>query len=386
MGLGRLIHWLETHWVAPAYSGGVLAGLTIFFFGAATNTMAGWLYVISGVNLALLMLGAWLPPRNLRGLQLQRQPIRPVSAGESLQVEVWVENNTPRPKSPLEIRDRLPAALGKTPQATIAAIGPQTHYRWHYDLPTQRRGLYHWQAVDLRTAAPLGLFWCRRRQQATAHVTVYPRILSLSQCPLIDEMSLTAGVRWQRSRSSDHAAEGLTRALRPYRWGDPTRLIHWRTSARYGELRVRELERFTADNQVLLALDTQDGWAAEDFEAAVTTAATLYRYALRKQLSVALWMAHTGILQDKHTVLSALAVVMPPSRAARTRLPAQPLIWLGTARTLPMQLPEGSAWIKWSDPGTHHPAPSLGSFSSVLAIRSGENLATQLQALPVGLV
>jgi uncharacterized protein (DUF58 family) len=52
------------------------------------------------------------------------------------------------------------------------------------------------------------------------------------------------------------ATEGITRSLRPYRWGDPTRLIHWRTSARYGELRVRELEKVTTDQEVLIGLDT----------------------------------------------------------------------------------------------------------------------------------
>jgi len=47
--------------------------------------------------------------------------------------------------------------------------------------------------------------------------------------------------------------EGLTRSLRPYRLGDPTRLIHWRTSARYGELRVRELEVMTGGKKLLSA-------------------------------------------------------------------------------------------------------------------------------------
>jgi len=77
----RLTDWLETHWLTPAYSGWLMAGLALFFFGAATNTLAGWLYVISGVMFALLVVAVVLPERSLRRLQLTRRPIEPVSAG-----------------------------------------------------------------------------------------------------------------------------------------------------------------------------------------------------------------------------------------------------------------------------------------------------------------
>ena len=38
----RIFDWLETHWATPAYGGWVLIGIGLSFFGAATNTMAGW--------------------------------------------------------------------------------------------------------------------------------------------------------------------------------------------------------------------------------------------------------------------------------------------------------------------------------------------------------
>ncbi|NJO50369.1 MAG: DUF58 domain-containing protein, partial [Leptolyngbyaceae cyanobacterium RM2_2_4] len=56
----QINHWLETRWVKPAFSGWLLAGLSLFFFAAATNTMAGWLYVISGVIFALLAIATIL--------------------------------------------------------------------------------------------------------------------------------------------------------------------------------------------------------------------------------------------------------------------------------------------------------------------------------------
>ncbi|HEY9813395.1 MAG TPA: DUF58 domain-containing protein, partial [Candidatus Sericytochromatia bacterium] len=61
--INRITSWLETHWAAPADAGWLLLGIAICFFAAATNTMAGWLYVISGIIFAMLGLGAVLSVR-----------------------------------------------------------------------------------------------------------------------------------------------------------------------------------------------------------------------------------------------------------------------------------------------------------------------------------
>jgi uncharacterized protein (DUF58 family) len=342
-----LVRWLETRWVAPAYAGGVLLGLAIAFFGAAINSMAGWLYAISGTMLAIVLVSLWSPPRTFKGLQIHRHPIRPVCVGEPLSVEILLENTTLRPKVLLQARDDVPSQLGQVPTVGISSIAAQKQHRWTYTCYPTHRGLYHWQTLTLRTAAPFGLFWCRRSQLAAAHATVYPNVLPLTHCPLIDQMSMASGIRWQTSQQAQDANEGLTRAVRPYRWGDPTRLIHWRTSARYGELRVRELEELTADNQVLIGLDTGDRWTEDGFESAVVAAASLYIYSLRRQLSVAVWLPHIGVLQTKHTVLSALADVMPGQVSQGSRFPAQPMVWLSSDAAAPQSLPSGSVWLRW---------------------------------------
>ncbi|MBE7381620.1 MAG: DUF58 domain-containing protein [Leptolyngbya sp. SIO1E4] len=370
--------WLETHWVVPAYGGGVLLGLTIAFFGAAINTMSGWLYAISGVMSAILLINIWSPPRSLMGIQAHRNPMRPISVGEVLAVEIVLENLTSQPKVLLQARDNGPPQMGDAPETAIAVIPVGAQHTWRYTCRPTRRGIYHWETLSLRTAAPLGLFWCQRPKPAPAQATVYPKILPLTRCPLIDHLGMSTGLRWQTAQRAESANEGLTRALRPYRWGDPTRLIHWRTSARYGELRVRELEQLTADNQVLIGLDTGDRWSEEAFEFAVTTAASLYIYSLRRQLSVALWLPHTGILQNKHTVLSALAAVMPGKLPPSSRFPAQPMIWLGSSGQAPPNLSPGSLWVQWLDTSLNQSASSLGR--PTLSINLSQPLTEQLQS------
>jgi uncharacterized protein (DUF58 family) len=367
---------LETRWAAPDYSGWLLLGLAVFFFGAATNTMSGWLYVMSGVMAALLGVAAVLPTRAVLGLKLSRAPIRPVSVGEPLWVEVTLDNPTGKPRSLLQLCDRIPAALGPAPEIAVASLDPGLPFLWRYSLTPKQRGIYRWQQLDLRTAEPLGLFWSCRPQTVPAAAIVYPLVLPLKQCPLIDSLGQDQGALYHRDRTSQDAQEGMTRALRPYRWGDPTRMIHWRTSARYGELRVRELEQFSSSQGVIFCLDTRMSWEADPFEQAVVAVASLHRYALSCGLSACLWTADTGIVQGHHPVLSTLAGVAADGRGSAP-LPNTPLIWIGIK--LPnTPLPSGSQWLRWTMPWDQHQAATS---HKTWEINPKQQLLPQLQNL-----
>ena len=344
----RTTDWLETHWVTPAYAGWLLGGVAICFFGAATNTMAGWLYVISGIIFALLGLAAVLPARSLKSIQVRRHPILPVSVGDELTIELEIENPTSKPKTLLQVQDILQAELGKPVETPVEAIAPQSVYRWTYYHPAQKRGIYRWHEVQLRTATPLGLFWCRRAWDAPAVAVIYPTVLPLTQCPLVDNIGKDDSAQFYSDRRSNFATEDLTRALRPYRVGDPTRLIHWRTSARYGQLQVRELETFTGSQEVIICLDSAALWHGEDFEQAVIAAASMYFYACRSQLKVKLWTAETGLLHGNQVVLEALAATNAGEEATAGNPPNNPLIWLTQNPVSLNTLPPGSRWVLWN--------------------------------------
>ncbi len=345
----RCTNWLETHAVKPDYSGWVLAGVAICFFGAAINTMAGWLYVISGLSFAILGIAIALPKRALNGISISRQPIQPVSAGNDLTIELEINNQTSQPKTLLQVQDVLPFVLGKPVKIAIEEIAPKTSYRWVYDLPTTRRGVYQWQTVLLRTAAPLGLFWCRRDRISVAKVIVYPSVFTLTHCPLIDEIGLEDKLQADSQKRFQSSTSGITRSLRPYRMGDPTRLIHWRTSARYGELRVRELEVITSGQEIIICLDSVAAWQIDNFEQAVTTAACLYFYAVRQQLNVKLWTASTGLITGDRLVLETLAATNAQEEATSSNLPPHPLIWLSENPQTLNALPFGSRWVLWQN-------------------------------------
>lgn len=380
MNIGhKIADWLENRAVAPAYAGWLLSGMTVFFFGSATNTMSGWLYALSGGSLALLGVAAVLPGKSLRSLEVRRRTIEPVSAGDQITVELEIENRAREPKTLLQVVDILPFVLGQPIVRPIEVIDPNSIYRDTYYLEVRQRGVYRWQEVNLRTAAPLGLFWCRRSRRVKAVAVVYPQVLPLSTCPIIDRIGQEDSRQFYNRSRSQTATEGLTRNLRPYRHGDPTRLIHWRTSARYGELRVRELEVAAGGQEIIIALDSAAAWHPEEFERAVTVAASLYFYASKRLLNVKLWTAGTGLVSGNRVVLETLAAVNAGEDAVENR-PKLPIIWLTQNSATLSTLSLGSRWVLWplatAETGekmlVKHELPGL-------EIRSGRSLELQLQ-------
>ena len=374
--INRANHWLETRACTPAYAGLLLAGIAFSFFAAATNTMAGWLYVISGLIIALLGIAAVLPPRTLKQIQIRRQAIAPVSVGEQLTISLFIKNQSLKPKTFLQIQDILQSELGEIVVTPVAVINPQSTYEWVYYYSTKKRGVYRWQEVHLRTATPLGLFWCRRSWNVPAVAIVYPTILPLATCPLIDQIGRDDSAQIFSDRRSNAATEDITRTLRPYRIGDPTRLIHWRTSARYGELRVRELEVFTGSQDIIICLDSGNSWNLDDFEQAVIAAASMYFYAIKSQLNVKFWTAKTGLIQGNQVVLETLAATTALEDANGGKPPNLPLIWLTQNQLSLNTLPAYSRWVLW---GKADSEKSMSNSESGIVIDTAQTLQNQLQ-------
>jgi uncharacterized protein (DUF58 family) len=93
----------------------------------------------------------------------------------------------------------------------------------------ERRGIVHSVSVDVNVAAPLGLIWWRRQL-----VVVLDRPLEVAPAPVEEPLATTE----LAARPGGEAV----RSLREYRPGDPARLVHWPSTAKRGQLVVKELE------------------------------------------------------------------------------------------------------------------------------------------------
>ena len=376
--IAKISTWLETQWVIPAYSGWVLIGIGLSFFAAATNTMAGWLYVLSGMIAAILGLNAVIANITLKKLTIERFPIAPVSAGDRLTIELAIKNPTQEAKTLLQIIEQLPSVLSSPITTAIETIPPNHTYQWVYDVPTAKRGIYYWHQLHLRTAAPLGVFYSRRSRNLPTKAIVYPQVLYLKNCPLVDSIGREESAKLQSDLLSQKATEGITKTLRQYRFGDPTRLIHWRTSARLGELQLRELEVITGGPEVIICLDNSSLWHGDYFEDAVIVAASLYFYASRCQLDVKFWTAETGLIQGSRVVLEVLAALDYGRDITATHFPALPVIWISPDTYFFDSLSSGSRWLLF--PSASGKIPSqINTAHPGIIIEPQETLESQLQ-------
>jgi uncharacterized protein (DUF58 family) len=341
--------------------------------------MAGWLYAIAGIIVALLAVNAAIVLRALPPLKVRRLPVEPVSAGDDLTIGLAIENPTATAKTLLQICDLLPPVIRKSQQTALEAIAPHSTYQWVYYAPTQKRGIYRWHEVHLRTGTPVGLMWCRRRRHVPARAIVYPQVLTLVQCPLLDTMGSERSDRLPGNRRYIAAAGGLTRTLRNYRHGDSMRLIHWRSSARLGEFKVRELEVIVGAQEVVVALDSSPQWNQEDFESAVIAAASLYFYASRSQMNVKLWTPASGLVHGSRVVLETLAGIGTQGAERKQQLPPVPIIWLTQNAPTLKNLPLGSRWLFFAPADSPLSPPLLTGNFSGLVVDVTQPLQPQLQ-------
>lgn len=149
-------------------------------------------------------------------------------------------------------------------------------------VPTTRRGVVRAIEAEVTVDGPLGLVRTHRRLRLDL-----PRPLHIGPDP--------AEVSWRREAGIDRhedqigagagAGSDVVRSVRPYRSGDPAHLVHWPSSARAGELIVRELEPPQREALVVVVHLVERSEAAEQ---AVSRAAGIVLDALRDGVAVVL--------------------------------------------------------------------------------------------------
>jgi uncharacterized protein (DUF58 family) len=272
--------------------------------------------------LALLLAGAAAAGRRLPRLTARREVPPLVFAGSPARVELRVANTSARRCLAVRLDDRGPdGALSwflddLEGHARRACAG---------DLTLPRRGWCELGPVVASSAHPFGLV---RRQVVlvpAGPVLALPRPGRLVRERLRQRLrgADPQAMRAQRRGWRHEAAQADFHGLRPFRPGDSPRWIHWRTSARRGELMVREFEDVPGDDLVLIF--HAGGPAGELFESAVTLAATIvWEWCQQRGDRLVLAVAggdgevHDGLTGPDHAarLLQALALVQPGGCAA----------------------------------------------------------------------
>lgn len=216
-----------------------------------------------------------------------------VPAGSEARVHLGVDNVSRLPTGLLMLQDRVPYVLGPRPRFVLDRVEPGGRREVSYRVRSDLRGRYPLGPLQLRLTDPFGL--CELTRSFSAHdtLTVIPRVEALSPVRLSGEAK---GYGEGRQRSLALAGEDDL-IPRGYRYGDDLRRVHWRSTARYGELMVRREEQPQRARCTVL-LDTRGPafvGAGPDsaFEWAVSGAASVLVHMLERGFSVRL-LTDTG--------------------------------------------------------------------------------------------
>ena len=205
-----------------------------------------------------------------RSLDPGRAPV-----GSSARVILRLQNLSRLPTGTLLLEDRLPYALGSRPRVVLERLGAHQASSVAYTVRADVRGRYPIGPLVIRLTDPFGLCELTRSFPSVDRLTVIPQVVPLPTVRLAGEY---AGTGDSRARSvAVHGEDDA--ATREYRRGDDLRRVHWRSTARTGELMVRREEQ-PWESRATVVLDTRlfahrgEGPTAS-FEWAVSAAASI---------------------------------------------------------------------------------------------------------------
>lgn len=164
---------------------------------------------------------------------------RRVTAGDAVTVTLAITNKSVLPSGALMLEDELPDRVSGRARFTLDSLSSRESRTVAYRLPALGRGRYRVGPLRIRLADPFRMLDLSRAFTTTAEFVVTPVIDDLppAEPPRSDDVGGSAGSHSVGAHGADDAS------TREYRTGDDLRKIHWRSSARTGNLMVRQEER-----------------------------------------------------------------------------------------------------------------------------------------------
>jgi uncharacterized protein (DUF58 family) len=196
-----------------------------------------------------------------------------------------------------------------------------------YVLARLPRGRYAFEDVRVEIADPFGLESVDVALPAPGALLVYPRLVRLER--LFSETGAHAhdGRRLLLRRHTGFELHGV----REYEQGESLRRVHWRSTARRGQLMVKELEDAPRDEIAVLLDADASGVVGESFDVQVRAAGSILEsYVHRGRRAVLVVNSERRDVQQVHSAaadwrraLELLAAAEPTGRSTVARLLAE---------------------------------------------------------------
>jgi uncharacterized protein (DUF58 family) len=263
----RLANWIERHrasengdvmldrhriYILPTQTGLVFWGVIFVLLIGSINFALQMGYFLTFTIVSMAVVSMYHTHRNLSGLVIRGQRVAPVHAGEVASFELTISNPMPTERYALNFGFMLPARRWRVPAkeheeplpGTWVDVPAASVCRIGVGLPTRRRGRRECPRIRLWTRYPFGLWEAWSYLHPALSTVVYP-------APESEAPPLPATREGEGEFSGITAGGDEFSGVRPYRPGDPQKMIAWRLAARSDELSVKFFES-TGAGDVLL--------------------------------------------------------------------------------------------------------------------------------------
>jgi uncharacterized protein (DUF58 family) len=225
--------------------------------------------------------------------------------GDDLRTTYSISNASGLPKPWLEVYN--PTDLPVPLPGRALGLRSWAQRSWIAIVPLTRRGTYRIEPMVVRTGDPFGFFEAAATVGRPTVVTVFPRVVPLPRWRLPNANLEGSHSAPERSLQTTP----LATTVRPYAPGDSFNRIHWRSTARLGEIQVKEFDlEQTADVWIFVDLE-------EEVQAGSGDVSTV-----EESLRVAASIAHDAIMENRAVGLTTSGhrlVSIPADRGPRQR-------------------------------------------------------------------
>lgn len=283
---------------------GILAiiGLVVaIFLGWGSGFAIYWrLAYVLVLAVVVGMAWSWL---NLWRLEvvLERRATRG-QVGVPLEGRMRIRNPTRLPRPWLEVEELTD--LPDPHSGRVVNLSSDDTRSWRHIVQCNRRGVFTLGPVRVTSGDPFGLFRAKRDFLGQQQLVVYPRAEPLPNLNLPYAGLPGDGRRSERSQHTTTQAA----SIRPYVQGDSVNRVHWPSTARMGNLMVKEFDQGISASVWLLLDMQQRVQVGEGFdnteELTVSIAASLATQLLRTGIPVgmAAYADHPYLLRPDHSV------------------------------------------------------------------------------------
>ncbi|HHV46124.1 MAG TPA: DUF58 domain-containing protein [Tissierellia bacterium] len=187
-------------------------------------------------------------------------PNKAIYVGDRVAISYTVRNMSKFTAPYIEVENSISRQLtGEEAPRTMTTLNPKGFYTHNEELTLKRRGYYQIGEIEVAIKDVFGFYSIKKRMASDTALIVYPkprelnsfRITSIEQ---LGEMLIDDKAFEDRSRIS---------SLREFRNGDSVKSIHWKLSAKLGDLIIKEFDN-SADTNVMVFVDNYRGLFTND--------------------------------------------------------------------------------------------------------------------------